>query len=265
MRIIVRAILRAGWGFTAAIAVFALGVGVAVWHAFDGIGPLEDGRVVGPATTVVDGYTASFILDAGGGSIVLIDAGQDETAKPILDALARAGHDESDVVAILLTHGHSDHRAGVGRFPNARVYAHEDELPLLRGEVRARGLVPWFSGRAEPLEPTDIVRDGDTMTIGTLSIRVFHVPGHTAGSVAWLVNDTLFMGDAAGSTEDGELEPSPWVFTDDRDMDEASLMALPDRLERAGAHPTLLVFSHSAPLEPSALTAWIDRQSSGDR
>ena len=44
-------------------------------------------------------------------------------------------------------------------------------------------------------EPTDRVREGDELTIAGLGIRVLHTPGHTPGSVCYLIENDLFTGD----------------------------------------------------------------------
>ena len=44
-------------------------------------------------------------------------------------------------------------------------------------------------------EPTDRVREGDELTIAGLGIRVLHTPGHTPGSVCYLIENELFTGD----------------------------------------------------------------------
>jgi glyoxylase-like metal-dependent hydrolase (beta-lactamase superfamily II) len=256
-----RLAIRVGLAVTAVVGAFFAFVGIALYVALDELAPLVDGQAVGPAITVVDGYVATFVLDAGDGQVVLIDAGPDESAAPILAALERSGHDADDVVAVLLTHGHEDHRGGIARFSRARIYAHADELRLLRGEARARGLVPWLSGRAEPLEPDVLVEDGQALRMGSLDIRAFHVPGHTPGNLAWVVNDTLFLGDSAASNEAGEVQASPWIFNDDTPRSETSLASLVERLDAAGVRVDRTVFSHSAPLEGDrALREWVDRR-----
>lgn len=37
--------------------------------------------------------------------------------------------------------------------------------------------------------------DGDTFTIGNLSVRVIHTPGHTPADVTYVIGDTAFVGD----------------------------------------------------------------------
>ncbi len=58
-----------------------------------------------------------------------------------------------------------------------------------------------------PPDPVDIkLKDGDVLQVGMLNIDVIHTPGHTPGSVCYLVEGNLFTGDtlfvgAAGRTD----------------------------------------------------------------
>ena len=54
---------------------------------------------------------------------------------------------------------------------------------------------------AGPLYYTDTYTEGDFFTLGGMSFRVFHTPGHTPGSVCLLFENALFCGDTlfAGS------------------------------------------------------------------
>ena len=117
------------------------------------------------------------------------------TARSWSTPWAEAGHEPAEVGHILLTHGHPDHTAAIDVFPDAVVYAHANDTNLV--------------GADRLDEP---VADGDALTIGTRDVRVFHLPGHTAGSVAYLVDSTLFMGDAASATRTGGMQNTPWVL-----------------------------------------------------
>ncbi len=47
-----------------------------------------------------------------------------------------------------------------------------------------------------PPDPADLrLKDGDVIEAGTLRIEVIHTPGHTPGSVCFLINGNLFTGD----------------------------------------------------------------------
>jgi len=109
---------------------------------------------------------------------------------------------------ILNTHGHSDHVLGNHKLKsllNVPVCMHEaDDTfftdPDIR-EISAQEL------GLTPADPADIrLRDKDILEVGTLRIEVIHTPGHTPGSVCYLVGENLFSGDtlfvgAAGRTD----------------------------------------------------------------
>lgn len=244
-------------GVVAGVAALgAAGVGILLWSTFDGILPMQDRETIGPLVRVNDGYVSCFLVDDGRGELILIDTCSTGGAEVLLDALSDMGRSSTEVRAILFTHGHVDHTAGADRFEAAVVYAHRDERPLLEGEVAARGPLPRLSGRGPRIEVDELLEDGQRIEIGERAIQVFHLPGHTDGSVAYLIDDTLLLGDNAHGMEDGEMEPAPWIFSDDTTTNRASLRALSERLKSDRVLPRSLVFSHSGAIAPQALHRW---------
>jgi hydroxyacylglutathione hydrolase len=94
-------------------------------------------------------------------------------------AFRRAEAEKVKLTAILNTHHHRDHTGGNPFLLEQRsleVYGHRSD------EARIPGL-------NHPLE------EGDEVAVGNLRGKVFFIPGHTTGHVAYLFGDSLFCGD----------------------------------------------------------------------
>jgi len=133
-----------------------------------------------------------------------------------VDKIVEMLKDESlKLRAIIATHGHFDHIAGV-RELRRRLGS---SIPFLvhRGEMGVLQMAPiiaerWFGIRIDTPVPDDYLSDGDSVALGLEELRVIHTPGHTPGSVVLvgkgfvLTGDTLF----AGSVGRTDLPGSSW-------------------------------------------------------
>ena len=228
------------------VAVLVVAIVALLAATFMGRQSITDGAEASGIRIVKDGVVSVGVIPVSEREIALVDAGNDKSAKAILAELSRRHLGPDAVTTILLTHGHPDHSGGVTMFPKAQVISLEAEKPLVEGRVGAKGPLT----RLFPVSPTGItvtktVADGDTLMLGPHRLRVFAVPGHTQGSAAYLVDDVLFMGDAADTKSDGTVIGSPWVFSDSQPQDRASLIALDERLMRDNIPVKVIAFAHS--------------------
>ena len=137
--------------------------------------------------------TNSYVAwEEGTDRAVLIDAGM--SAGPILEFLDRKG---LTLEAVLLTHGHPDHIVGAAEIVEATgapVYLHEMDSKMV--EMMPPMLLAMM-GIDELKVPGEFkpLRDGQVLEIAGLEIEVLHTPGHSPGSVSFLVDGALFDGD----------------------------------------------------------------------
>jgi glyoxylase-like metal-dependent hydrolase (beta-lactamase superfamily II) len=140
----------------------------------------------------------SYILaDGDTGQGVLIDPGHDPRA--ILDRTAALG---IKIAAIVNTHAHLDHVAGVAEIQKklgVPFRLHKEDLPLLEALPHQAALFGLPPLEVPPVE--SFLADGQRFRVGSLEVEVIHTPGHSPGSVTFKIGEDLIVGDVlfAGS------------------------------------------------------------------
>ena len=139
-------------------------------------------------TLSMDGFEVnSYVVHAPEGDIV-VDAGAEP--EKILGAT------RARVAAILVTHGHADHIDAlelVRRETEATVYMHPADA-----EGKVRDYVP--------------LEDGQALDVAGLGVRVLHTPGHSPGSVTFVVGHDQIVGDLIlpGSVGRTDIPGASW-------------------------------------------------------
>jgi len=123
---------------------------------------------------------------------VLVDAGT--SASQVLDYLEK---NDIELVAILLTHGHPDHLLGLNEIAQATgapSYMHEEDSRLLE---HIPPMLLNMMGMDKLELPAEFLplEDGQELELAGMKFKVLHTPGHSGGSVCFLVGDVLFAGD----------------------------------------------------------------------
>ncbi len=127
------------------------------------------------------GCASYFVADPDAGEAVVVDP-----AYRIEQYLEEAERTGVRIVRVLETHTHADHVSGHGRL------ALEHGVPVSIHPAAAAAY------------PHDELEDGATTTVGSVSVRCIHTPGHrpehccfVVGEHVVLTGDSLFVGDAA--------------------------------------------------------------------
>ena len=134
---------------------------------------------------------AYVVFSLGSKQAVVIDPGVED---PRLDEFVKARGLE--VKAILVTHGHGDHAGANG------AYAKLFDAPVWASRADA-GRLAKAPGRC--------LEDGETVAFDGFAVRVMTTPGHTPGSLCFVVGDRLFSGDSLfknGIGRIGEADPA---------------------------------------------------------
>lgn len=95
----------------------------------------------------------------------------------------------TELKAILLTHGHFDHVGAVEELKNkynVPVYIHEGEVENMDSGDHVYSKLPHFF---------NYVENGDSLQLAGLDIKCIHTPGHSKGGMCYLTGDSVFTGD----------------------------------------------------------------------
>lgn len=150
------------------------------WNA-----PAEPFNVIGNIHFVgVQGLSAYLITTPEGH--FLLDGGIAQTAPLIIANVERLGFDIDDVRYLLNTHAHYDHAAGLARLQAASgatmVASEADRAPLEAGRFPYG---PSMDTAFPPVRIDRVIGDGETLTLGGVTLTAHLTPGHTPGCTSW--------------------------------------------------------------------------------
>ena len=142
--------------------------------------------------------TNAYIVahEAGYDAIVIDPGGPPDEILQVLD------DNGFRLKAIIVTHAHGDHIAGIPDLKQATgapVWVHEADAAMLTDPEA--NLLAWTGMEEVPTAPPDrVLRDGDAVVLddespGAVILRVVHTPGHSPGGISVIGDGFVFCGD----------------------------------------------------------------------
>lgn len=144
-------------------------------------GLLSTGLVDDGLWAISDGFVNYYVVEAPTG-LICVDAGW--RAGRLLREFKSVGLDTRNVAAVFFTHLHWDHALTAGMFPGAELFIGAGEIPSA-----------FIKRRFSNLSLTTVA-EGQSVRVAGATVQGIHTPGHTCGSMSYLVEGRwLFTGD----------------------------------------------------------------------
>lgn len=149
--------------------------------------PVPPFHIAGPVFFVGTAELGCYLIRGSTGCI-LINTGLEDSPKLILKNLEALGVDRRQVHLLLTNQAHADHVGGfraMQKRTGAKIWATVRDAALLESGGAAD---PAGLPRYKAVHVDRLLTDGEEMVFGDLRLKVILTPGHTPGSVSYLLS-----------------------------------------------------------------------------
>jgi glyoxylase-like metal-dependent hydrolase (beta-lactamase superfamily II) len=163
--------------------------------------PEETGRVAGNLFVIRDKDVNLFIYrDVE--NVVAIDAGYN--SKKIEDEFKKIGINPEEVTHLFLTHTDHDHVGRIDLFKNAKLYFSKDEEQMIN---RTTPRLFYFYYNPKINKEYHLITDGEIIRVGKIKVKAIATPGHTPGSMCFLINEHILLTGDTVTLRNGKVYP----------------------------------------------------------
>lgn len=139
-------------------------------------------KIVGNLYYVGTRSLGSFLIATPQGHI-LINSDYERTVPTVRGSIEQLAFKYTDIKILLGSHAHADHMEGdalVKQLTGATVMAMAEDVPALEK------MMP--GGKPHPIDK--VLHDGDSVTLGGMTLTAHLTPGHTRGCTTWTFKET---------------------------------------------------------------------------
>lgn len=136
---------------------------------------------------------AAIYLVGDNNGAALIDAGCGGMLERLLKNIENCGVMPPDIRYLFLTHCHYDHTGGAAELRDrmqCQIVAHAADAVFLEAGDNEVTAASWYGARLEPFKiDHHIMTSPEDFMVGDLTITAWHMPGHSPGSVVYMIED----------------------------------------------------------------------------
>ena len=147
--------------------------------------PFKPFQIIGNIYYVGTSSLACYIIKTKSG-LILLDTALQESSPIVRANIEALGFKLKDIKIMISSHAHFDHVAGhadMKAATGAKVYATKADAEIMEsgGQKGFHPIKPFY----KPIKVDKILKDGEAVRLGEITMIAHLTPGHTEGNTAW--------------------------------------------------------------------------------